>query len=175
MKIVNLLVRNYKQDDEYYCKLYSLSGLIYSFRSPVRLRLISFDNGLITLAGQSDDGNIYREAKVFLDEDGAGWRHYRTEWIELQKVADCNNISEDDIRIRSGDNEKYVRNLSEFNTKKLERLKAKLWEVLPEVMVHDIGKYLSPYTYNKYCVLHTDSGAHLIMTEKNAIFKIRRN
>lgn len=112
----------------------------------------------------------YHEITLFLEEDGAGWKLYRSEVYSLKKVADIDTITNKELAI---DQEQYVRNLSGFDNKRLEKLKQKIAKV-SDIEITDIGKYLAPVTYNKYCILHTNQGSHIIMPEKKAIYKIWR-
>lgn len=113
----------------------------------------------------------YCEQTVFLDRDGEGWKQTRREVYYLKKVADIDTITEKEVEL---DYNTYERNLSAISIERLEKLKEKIKAVLPELEVTDIGKYLSPCTYNRYCILHTNQGTHIFMVEANAIYKIRR-
>jgi len=135
-------------------------------------KIVDFDymgnSAVAKIVSKSKDE--YHEITLFLDKDGIGWKLYRSEVYSLKKVADIDTISNEDLKIGQ---EEYVRNLSELYKERLENLKQKISKV-SDIEITDIGKYLAPATYNKYCILHTNQGAHIIMPEKKAIYKIWR-
>ena len=138
-------------------------------------KIVAFDDfggsnsAIAKIATQTEDE--YIEQAISLDRENAGWKISRREVCYMKKVANIDAISEKEVAM---DWNSYERNLSAISLEMLENLKAKIKVVLPELEVHDIGKYLSPYTYNRYCILHTNQGAHILMMEANAIYKIRR-
>lgn len=119
----------------------------------------------------SQTENEYIEQTIFLNREGEGWNQTRREVYYMKKVADIDTIEEKEVAL---DYNTYERNLSDINRERLESLKTKIKTTLPELEVYDIGKYLAPTTYNRYCILHTNQGAHIMMVEANAIYKIRR-
>jgi len=139
-------------------------------------KIVDFDSmgnsAIAKIVSKSEDE--YHEITLSLDEDGAGWKLYRSEVYSLKKVADIDSITDEDLAIGQSDGEQYARNISEFDNERLERLKQKISKV-SDIEITDIGKYLAPATYNKYCILHTNQGAHILMPEKKAIYKIWRN
>lgn len=158
------------------CDFGNAGGFRFDFGKK-KWKIVGFDEnggaGIAKIVSKSDDE--YHEITLFLDKDGAGWKIYRIELYSLKKIAEIDTISDEDLAIdQRNEGEQYARNISEFDTKRLKQLRQKIEKVLPDLEVYDIGKYLAPATFNKYCILHTNRGAHILMPEKKAIYKIWR-
>lgn len=154
------------------CDFGNAGGFRFDFEKK-KWKIVDFDcignSAIAKIVSKSDEE--YHEITLSLDEDGAGWKLYRSEVYSMKKVADIDRITDEDLAIGQSNEEHYTRNISEFDVERLERLKEKIAKVT-DIEITDIGKYLAPVTYNKYCILHTNQGAHILMPEKKAIYKI---